>query len=167
MSSAKKILLLSDTHCHLDDRILHYAAEADEVWHAGDFGPAVADSLLEVNPNLKGVYGNIDDAALRLRFPESLSFEIEGLKVGMLHIGGYPGKWTAKAREFILQEKPHLFITGHSHILKVMQDAKHQLLHLNPGAAGRQGWHKVRTMLLFQVARGQISELNVIELGSR
>lgn len=167
MSSAKKILLLSDTHGHLDERILHYAANADEVWHAGDFGPGVADVLAETNASLKGVYGNIDDAVLRLRFPESLIFETEGLKVGMLHIGGYPGKWTAKAKELITREKPQLFITGHSHILKVMQDPTHQLLHLNPGAAGRHGWHKMRTMLQFKIAQGRISELNVIELGSR
>lgn len=160
------ILLLSDTHSYLDERILSYAAEADEIWHGGDFGVGVAEKLADLKP-LKGVYGNIDDAKIRQTFPETLCFQCEDAKILMVHIGGYPGKYTALAKAEILKEKPTVFISGHSHILKAMYDSKNALLHFNPGACGKSGWHKVRTMMRFKVDGAEIRDLEIIELGSR
>lgn len=162
----KKILLLSDTHSHLDDRILDYATQADEVWHCGDFGVGVAEKLSELKP-LRGVFGNIDDEKIRKDFPEILEFECEGVKVLMIHIGGYPGKYSPLAKKELSERKPKLFISGHSHILKAMYDEKNQLLHLNPGAAGKSGWHKVRTMMRFEIENSEIKNLEIIELGTR
>jgi len=163
----KKIGLLSDTHSYLDDRILHHLRGCDEIWHAGDFGTAdVIEQLAAVAP-LRGVYGNIDGRDVRLTQPLVQAFEIEGLKVLMTHIGGYPGHYAPAARPLLAQEQPGVFITGHSHILKVMPDPKLRLLHLNPGAAGRHGFHKVRTLLRFEVADGKVQQLQVIELGPK
>lgn len=163
----KKIGLLSDTHGYLDERILHHLRGCDEIWHAGDFGTAdVAEQLAPVAP-LRGVYGNIDGRDVRLSQPLVQAFEIEGLKVLMTHIGGYPGHYAPAARPLLAREQPGLFITGHSHILKVMPDPKLHLLHLNPGAAGRQGFHKVRTLLRFEVANGKVQQLQVVELGPK
>ncbi|RYU74774.1 metallophosphoesterase family protein [Hymenobacter persicinus] len=163
----KKIGLLSDTHSYLDDRILHHLRGCDEIWHAGDFGTAeVAERLAEVAP-LRGVYGNIDGRGVRLTQPLVQAFELEGLKVLMTHIGGYPGHYAPAARPLLAQEHPGLFITGHSHILKVMPDPKLHLLHLNPGAAGRHGFHRVRTLLRFEVAEGKVQQLQAIELGPK
>ena len=163
----KKILLLSDTHGHLDDRMLKYIKEADEVWHAGDIGTtAVTDSIKKHTP-LRAVYGNIDGGELRKEFPETQFFKLDNLKVLMMHIGGYPGRYSSKAKEAIQKYIPDLFITGHSHILKVMYDKKNKLLHLNPGAAGKHGFHKKRTMLRFKIDQGEIKDLEVIELGDR
>ena len=162
-----KILLLSDTHSYIDDRILHYASEADEVWHCGDFGNlAVIEALQAVKP-LRGVYGNIDGIEIRQQFPEVNRFACEGVEVLMIHIGGYPAHYTALATQEIQVNKPKLFISGHSHILKVQYDPKYKLLHLNPGAAGNYGWHKVRTMLRFEIEGEEIKNLEVIELGKR
>ena len=160
----KKILLLSDTHSHIDERILHYAGEADEIWHAGDIGKTdVTDKLKQIGP-LRAVYGNIDDAEIRKEFPLNQRFMCEEVDVWITHIGGYPGKYSPAIREEIRQNPPKLFICGHSHILKVMNDKNLGLLHMNPGAAGKHGFHKKRTMLRFQIDNKEIKELEVIEL---
>lgn len=162
-----KILLLSDTHSYLDDRILTYAQKADEIWHAGDFGSLDLIKKLEKLKPLKGVYGNIDDPIIRNEFPEVNRFKCEDVEVLMIHIGGYPGKYTPLAKKEIAEKAPNLFISGHSHILKVMFDEKNQLLHMNPGACGNQGWHKMKTMLRFEIEGKEIKNLEVIELGTR
>ena len=160
----KKILLLSDTHGHLDETMLKYIKQADEVWHAGDIGTVeVTDTIQKLKP-LQAVYGNIDGAELRKEFKEVLMFKTEGVRVLMTHIGGYPGRYTPKAREIIQKYPPDLFISGHSHILKVMNDKKNHLLHMNPGAIGIKGFHKVRTMLRFEIDRKEIRNLEVIEI---
>ena len=162
-----KILLLSDTHSYLDDRILTYAQKADEIWHAGDFGSLDLIKKLEKLKPLKGVYGNIDDPIIRNEFPEVNRFKCEDVEVLMIHIGGYPGKYTPLAKKEITEKAPNLFISGHSHILKVIFDEKNQLLHMNPGACGNQGWHKMKTMLRFEIEGKEIKNLEVIELGTR
>jgi len=160
----KKILLLSDTHSYIDNRILHYATEADEIWHAGDIGKLeVTDALQKIKP-LKAVYGNIDSAQIRREFPLHQRFICEGADVWMTHIGGYPNKYSPTIRDVIKQKPPDLFISGHSHILKVMPDKKLDLLHMNPGAAGKQGFHQKRTMLRFKIDKGIFSDLEVVEL---
>lgn len=162
-----KILLLSDTHSYIDERILDYASHADEVWHAGDIGDLkVTDKLAEIS-KIRAVYGNIDNAEIRREFPLHNRFTIEGLDVWLTHIGGYPGRYSSAVRPEIYQNPPKLFICGHSHILKVMHDNKLKLLHLNPGACGKHGFHQVRTMLRFKIESGKISDLEVIELGTR
>ena len=162
-----KILLLSDTHSHMDDTILKYAGLADEVWHAGDIGDlSVTDALKKEKP-LRAVYGNIDSAEARLEFPLHNRFMCEGVDVWITHIGGYPGKYTPNIRAEIMAKPPKLFICGHSHILKVMPDNKHNLLHMNPGAAGVYGFHQVRTMLRFEIDGDKIQNLEVIEIGKR
>ena len=162
-----RILLLSDTHGYMDERILQYAAAADEIWHAGDIGTlAVADEL-EKAGTLRAVYGNIDGAEIRTGFPLDNKFECEGVKVWITHIAGYPGKYNQRIREGLGREKVDLFICGHSHILKVMRDPKHGFMHMNPGACGKYGFHKVRTMLRFAVDKGELKDLEVVELGSR
>lgn len=164
---AVRIGLLSDTHSHLEESLLDYFADCDEIWHAGDIGDlAVTDRLAAEKP-LRVVFGNIDDTEARTRFPEDLIFEVEGLKVLMTHIGGYPGRYSARAKKLIKVHQPGLFICGHSHILKVMPDSKHNLLHMNPGAAGKHGFHLMKTALRFSIEAGIISDLEVIELGRR
>lgn len=162
----KKIGLLSDTHSYLDDAVFKYFDACDEIWHAGDFGVGVADKLAAFKP-LKGVYGNIDDKDIRLQFPEHLRFHCEQVDVWMTHIGGYPGKYTPQVKPEIYTNPPKLFITGHSHILKVLFDPKIKCLHMNPGAAGKSGWHKVRTLIRFEITEEKILNLEVIELGIR
>lgn len=160
-----KILLLSDTHGHMDDSILKYAAQADEIWHAGDIGNLmVVDKLRDLKP-LRGVFGNIDDHILQREFPENNRFNCEGVDVWITHIGGYPEKYNVRIRDEIRKNPPKLFICGHSHILKVMNDKKLKLLHMNPGACGKHGFHHVRTMLRFVIDGENISDLEVIELG--
>jgi putative phosphoesterase len=163
----KRIALLSDTHGYLDARILHHLEGADEIWHAGDFGPGVVDTLEALGPPLRGVYGNIDDATVRRAQPLVQDFEIEGLRVLMTHIGGYPGHYAPAARPLLAAARPGLFITGHSHILRVMPDPRLHLLHLNPGAAGRHGFHVVRTLLRFGIEAGKVVDLQAVELGKR
>ncbi|WP_375419246.1 metallophosphoesterase family protein [uncultured Hymenobacter sp.] len=164
----KRIALLSDTHGYLDERIVHHLGGADEIWHAGDFGGVdVADTLAGLAPVFRGVYGNIDGRDVRLSQPLTQEFEVEGLRVLMTHIGGYPGHYAPAARPLLHAARPGLFISGHSHILRVMPDPKLGLLHLNPGAAGRHGFHKVRTLLRFGVQAGKVTELQVVELGAR
>ena len=162
-----RIGLLSDTHSYLDPAILEHFADRDEIWHAGDVGdPSVLDALEAAKP-VRGVYGNIDDSAVRARLPLDNFFEVEGLPVYMSHIGGYPGRYTARARREIRARRPGLYICGHSHILKVMPDKQHGLLHMNPGACGRHGFHRMRTVLRFGVEGGRVHDLEVIELGLR
>jgi uncharacterized protein len=163
----KKILLLSDTHGHMDDRIKKYAAEADELWHAGDIGTtSVSDELQKIKP-LKAVYGNIDGAEIRKEFPLNQRFMCEKVDVWITHIGGYPGRYSPAVKEEIKTDPPKIFISGHSHILKVMPDKKLDLLHLNPGAVGKQGFHQMRTMLRFVIDGEDIRDLEVIELGKK
>lgn len=163
----KRILLISDTHGLIDPAVERHAKSADELWHAGDIGnEKVADFLTNLKP-LRAVYGNIDGTELRSRFKEELVFELEGVKVVMTHIAGYPGSWNAKAKLLIQQHQPKLFIAGHSHILKVLNDKHNQLLFMNPGAAGNHGFHRVKTMLKFDLDNGRIENLQLIEIGSR
>lgn len=162
-----KIGLISDTHGYLDEAVLRHLGGCDEIWHAGDFGSlAVSDQLFAVKP-LRGVYGNIDDYALRAVHPKTLRFTCAGLNVLMTHIGGYPGKYQPDIRADLKADPPQLFICGHSHILKIMPDKTNHLLHINPGAAGKHGFHKVRTLVTFEINDGKISALKVIELGKR
>lgn len=162
----KKIGLLSDTHGYLDEAVFKYFADCDEIWHAGDFGPDVAGPLAAFKP-LHGVYGNIDDKTIRSEFPEHLRFKCEDVDVWMTHIGGYPGRYSSFVKPEIYTKPPMLFITGHSHILKVMYDEKIKCLHINPGAAGKHGWHKVRTLIRFCISAEKIHTLEAIELGVR
>lgn len=160
----KKILLLSDTHSHLDKAMIKYIRQADEVWHAGDIGDIeVTDEIKKLKP-LRAVYGNIDSAIIRSEFPLHNRFLCEQIDVWITHIGGYPGRYTANIRESLNNNPPKLFITGHSHILKVMNDKKLDLLHMNPGAAGIHGFHQVRTMLRFEIHKDKIQKLEVIEI---
>lgn len=159
-----KILLLSDTHSYIDQTILKHVAWADEVWHAGDIGDLkVTDTIQNLKP-LRAVYGNIDDAKIRREFPENQRFSIEGIDVWITHIGGYPGRYDKRVKDEIQKNPPTLFISGHSHILKVMRDASLDLLHMNPGAAGKHGLHKMRTLLRFSISKGTITDLEVIEI---
>ncbi|OON68562.1 metallophosphoesterase family protein [Hymenobacter sp. CRA2] len=159
--------LLSDTHSYFDDRIRHHLTGCDEIWHAGDVGDEkVLDELQTIAP-LRAVFGNIDDRSVRTRCPETLVFDANGLKVLITHIGGYPGRYAPAARPLLQRERPGLFICGHSHILRVMPDRQLGLLHLNPGAAGRHGFHKVRTLLKFRVEDGRVQDLQAVELGPR
>lgn len=163
INDVMKILLLSDTHSYMDDKILSHASQVDEVWHCGDFGSMeVAKALAQQKP-LRGVYGNIDGADIRSQFPEVNRFFCEGIEVLMIHIGGYPDKYTSLARKEIMKNPPKIFISGHSHILKVMYDKKFQLLHLNPGAVGKHGWQTVRTMIRFEIEKEEIKNVQVIE----
>ena len=163
----KKILLLSDTHSHIDPQIIKYIKQADEVWHAGDIGVIeVADTIKKLKP-LRAVYGNIDDKTVRAEYPLDQKFEVEKVSVWMTHIGGYPNKYNFRIKEEIQINPPKIFISGHSHILKVQFDQKLNLLHMNPGAAGKHGFHKVRTMLRFEIDKEEIKNLEVIELETR
>ncbi len=163
----KKILLLSDTHSHIDDQILKFVKQADEVWHAGDIGNLqVTDTIKEHKP-LRAVYGNIDNKEARAEFPLHNRFVIEGIDVWITHIGGYPYRYNPKVREELHANPPKIFICGHSHILKVQYDKKLELLHLNPGAAGKHGFHKVRTMLRFAINNGDITDMEIIELAKK
>ena len=163
----KKILLLSDTHGHLDARILKYVRQADEVWHAGDIGTLDVTDQIAALKKIRAVHGNIDNHQIRVQFPEDVFFECEGMSVFMTHIGGYPERYNPRVLKILNTRKPHLFICGHSHILKVMRDKRRNLLHLNPGAAGVVGFHKVRTLLRFEINLKEIKNLDVIELGLR
>lgn len=160
----KKILLLSDTHSYIDNHICAHAKKVDEVWHAGDIGDLKVTDTLQGITTLRAVYGNIDGNEARSEFPLHNRFDCEGLNVWITHIGGYPGKYARGMRKLLLENPPGLFICGHSHILKVMPDTKLGFFHMNPGAAGKHGFHTVRTMLRFIVAQGKIENLEVIEM---
>lgn len=160
----KRIGLLSDTHTFLHPKIAEVFSNCDEVWHAGDIGNLETINKLEEVKPVKAVYGNIDDYQIRHSYPEVQSFTCEKVKVLMMHIGGYPGRYSPRGRELIRKEKPGLFISGHSHILKVMFDKHNNLLHINPGSAGINGLHKVITMVRFAIDGKDIRDLEVIEL---
>lgn len=160
----KRIGLLSDTHGFVPEKAAYFFKECDEIWHAGDIGNLdTAKNLAGLKP-LKAVYGNIDGTDIRSFYPLYQDFMCEEVKVLMIHIGGYPGKYTREARELIEELKPGLFITGHSHILKVMNDSRYQLLHINPGAAGKYGMHTVATMMRFTIDGKDIRDLEIQEL---
>lgn len=159
----KKILLISDTHGYIDDRIIQYAKESDETWHAGDIGELkVVDEIKKVT-TLRAVHGNIDNSKIRAEYAEDLRFKIEDMKIWITHIGGYPNKYNLRIRQEINSNPPDIFICGHSHILKVINDNKLNLLHINPGAIGKHGFHQVRTMIRFQIIKSKIQNLEVIE----
>lgn len=161
-----KIGLLSDTHNYLDDAVFKYFDKCDEIWHAGDIGTiAIADKLASFKP-LKAVYGNIDGQDIRKCYPENLRFTCEQVDTWITHIGGHPDRYNVKIRNEIYAKPPKLFICGHSHILKVIYDKKINCLHLNPGAAGKAGWHKMRTLLRFSISEDKIHEMEAIELGN-
>jgi uncharacterized protein len=156
--------LLSDTHGSMHTSIPGFFSECDEIWHAGDIGNlATAESLERLKP-LRAVHGNIDGQELRLLFPAELRFTVGGVSVFMTHIGGYPGRYEKHVREVLSQECPKLFISGHSHILKIMNDKRYSLLHINPGAAGNSGLHHVITAVRFKVEEGRISDLDILEI---
>ena len=163
----KRIGLLSDTHGFLDPRFFRLFKEVDEIWHAGDIGSETLLCDLESFKTCRAVYGNIDDWKIRAQVPLHQRFDCDGLKVWMTHIGGYPGRYAASIRAQLVHEPPDLFISGHSHILKVMNDRKLGLLHINPGAAGKIGIHRIRTAIRFSIDNGQVKDLEVIELGLR
>ena len=158
---------MSDTHSFLDDKIFKYFEECDEIWHAGDIGSIDLSDKIEAFKPFRAVYGNIDDAKMRRRYPLDLRFECEGVKVWITHIGGYPNRYSKRVREEMPFNTPDLFITGHSHILKVMPDKKFNLLHINPGACGNHGFHQMKTLVRFTLDEGEIKDLEVIELGKR
>ncbi len=159
--------LISDTHSYLDPQVFEYFKEVDEIWHIGDVGDAqVLDQLRAFKP-LRGVYGNIDDRGIRQELPLDYRFVMEDMDIWMTHIGGYPGKYTSRVRDILQIKAPDLFICGHSHILKVMRDKKYNMLCMNPGAAGKHGFHKLRTLLRFHIKDKALSNLEVIELGIR
>ena len=163
----KKILLLSDTHSHIDEQMLKYIKQADEVWHAGDIGDINVTDTIQKHNTLRAVYGNIDDIVVRKSFPLDAKFTIEDVKVWMTHIGGYPNRYDMRIREQIKKNPPNLFISGHSHILKVMFDKKLNSLHINPGAVGKYGIHTIRTMVRFEIDKDKIQNLEIIELENR
>jgi putative phosphoesterase len=164
----KKIALLSDTHGYLDEAIIAHCLACDEIWHAGDFGTLeVSEKLASIKP-LIAVYGNVDDAKLRIIHPKQQHFSCENIKVFMTHIGGYPGHYNSDIKNKIQLSPPDLFISGHSHILKVVRDEKlNNMLHINPGAAGKYGFHKIRTMATFKIDEKKITDLQIIELGKK
>lgn len=163
-----RIGLLSDTHGYLDPALLILLNECDEIWHAGDFGSLdVYDRLTNLEKPFRAVYGNIDHHELRKSIPEDLVWQVEHVKIFMVHIGGFPGKYPARIRSKLLEIKPDIFICGHSHILKVMYDKQLHLLHLNPGACGKEGFQVVRTALRFTIDGKQVKDMAVIELGNR
>lgn len=163
----KKILLISDTHSHIDDTILKYVDWSDEVWHAGDIGDLKVTDTIKTRKLVRGVYGNIDDNSARMEFPLHNRFWCEGVDVWITHIGGYPGRYNPSIVLALKANPPKLFICGHSHILKVQFDKSLQLLHMNPGACGVHGFHQVRTMLRFEIEGDKIKNLEVIEIGKK
>jgi putative phosphoesterase len=168
----KKIGLISDTHGYLDETVFKHFEYCDEIWHAGDFGSISIAEQLKVHQTgrqaiVRGVYGNIDGYDVRSVYPEQLVWICEDVKVLMIHIGGYPPKYNAKSKAQLLTHRPQLFVSGHSHILKIMYDDKLQCLHMNPGAAGKQGWHSMRTLIRFTVDGKEMKDCEVIELGKR
>lgn len=163
-----KIILISDTHSYLDERMLEHCRQSDEIWHAGDIGnPKLADQLAAVRP-LQAVYGNIDGEEIRQQYPQDLWIEREGLQIWMTHIGGYPPKYNRRVKDKLQEKCPDIFVCGHSHILKIVKDPERDgMLCLNPGAAGRQGFQKIRTILRFELYQGRVSKMEVIELGPK
>ena len=162
-----RIGLISDTHSFLDETVFDHFKDCDEIWHAGDFGTLELAGKLKAQNKLRGVYGNIDGIEIRNTYPEKLFFTCEEVNVFIQHIGGYPGRYAPGVKKEIITNNSQLFISGHSHILKVMYDDALQCLHINPGAAGRQGWHTVRTIIRFVIDKTEIKDCEVIELEGR
>jgi len=164
----KRIGLLSDTHSFLDKKVFKYFEEVDEIWHAGDIGDMKVMEQLEVFKPTRAVYGNIDHGEVRRGYPLDLRFDCEGLDVWITHIGGYPGgRYNKRVLKELIANPPGLFICGHSHILRVMPDKQYGFLHMNPGACGNAGFHKIKTLLRFSVEKGVVKDLEAIELGIR
>lgn len=162
-----RIGLISDTHDYLDEAVFNYFENCDEIWHAGDFGSSdIAEKLKKFKP-MKAVYGNIDGFDIRNNYPQKLAWNCEDVKVFMTHIGGHPNKYAPGIKQELLSNETRLFISGHSHILKIIYDNKINCLHINPGAAGKQGWHKIRTIIRFAIDGSNIKNCEVIELGKR
>lgn len=163
-----KVGLLSDTHGYLDPKVFQYFAGCDEIWHAGDIGDAaVADALEKFKP-LKAVFGNIDDKNLQVRFPEDLRFVCEGMNIWITHIGGTPPRYNTRVKKLLKEKPPDIFVCGHSHLLRIAKDpALNNMLYINPGAAGNQGFHRVKTIVRFEIIAKEIKNLEVIELGKR
>jgi hypothetical protein len=159
--------LLSDNHGYWPQEIEKYFENVDEIWHAGDIGSIEILDRLEKFKPCRAVWGNIDGHQIRQRIPERLSFQVEDCKVAMIHIGGYPPKYNKSTLDWLEKERPHLFISGHSHILKVIKDPALNLLHLNPGACGQQGWHQVKTIMRLSIDHSSVKNLEVLELGKR
>lgn len=164
-----RIGLISDTHGFLDPQVFTYFKNCHEIWHAGDFGNRTLADELQQKSGLpvRGVYGNIDGQDIRTLFPEALNFQCEAVQVYIKHIGGYPGRYAPGVQQALKQQNAQLFVSGHSHILKVQYDPKLNCLHMNPGAAGKHGWHKIRTLIRFVIDGPAIKDAEVIELGSR
>lgn len=160
----KRIGILSDTHGFWDDKYLFHFADCDEIWHVGDIGSDIITNKLEEFRPLRAVYGNIDGGIIRQKYSETLRFKIEDCNVLMKHIGGYPGRYDASVRKELYERPPHLFVSGHSHILKVIFDKQLGCLHINPGAAGKQGWQQVRTLVKITIDRDKFKDLEVVEL---
>ncbi len=164
----KKIALISDTHSYLGDDVIEHLQDVDEIWHGGDLGdPALIDKLEAFGKPLRMVYGNIDGTAVRNQFNLNEEWNCEGVKVFMTHIGGYPGRYTKRVYALLKRVQPDLYICGHSHICKVVKDKAMNLIHMNPGACGIEGFHQIRTMLLFDCDKGKVQNLRVVELGLR
>lgn len=162
-----KIGIISDTHGYMDARIKAHFSTCDEIWHIGDFGNyGIAEELRQIAP-LKGVYGNIDGKDIRIDFTEELLFDCEGMNIYMRHICGYPGTYSAKAKRTINEQRPDIVLAGHSHICKVTKDPYFNHIHINPGAAGLYGFHKIRTIALLEILKGKITNLKIVELGLR
>ncbi len=162
-----RIGIISDTHGWLDEKVLTHFENCDEIWHAGDFGPGnISGQLASLKP-LKGVYGNIDDHIIRSQYPEQIIFQCEEVEVLIRHIGGAPPKYNPETKKQLLLHQPNLFISGHSHILKIMFDQQMNCLHINPGAAGKQGWHKMRTIVRLVIDGKEMKDCEVVELGKR
>ena len=160
-----RIGLISDTHSYLDPQVFEYFKEVDEIWHIGDVGDVKVLEELRAFKPIRGVYGNIDDKDIRQEFPLDYRFVMEDMDIWMTHIGGYPGRYHPRVRDILQVQPPDLFICGHSHILKVMRDKKYKMMCMNPGAAGKHGFQKVRTLLRFDIKNKSLSNLEVIELG--
>ncbi len=160
----KTIGLLSDTHSHISAKMLDFFNNVDEIWHAGDIGSMDTVHQLQAIKPLKAVFGNIDDYKIRQEFPEIMEFTCENITVLMIHIGGYPGKYEKKVRDILKAKSFDLFISGHSHILKVIYDKKYDMMHINPGAAGKNGFHKVRTAVKFNVHGKELKNLQIFEM---
>ncbi len=162
-----RIGLLSDTHGYIDDRIIHHLSDCDEIWHAGDIGDLSVMEPLEALKPVRAVYGNIDGTEIRKTYPVEQHVEIEGLTVWMTHIAGRPGRYKSSIPALIRLRKPDILICGHSHILKVAKDPVFDCLYMNPGAAGKHGFHKVRTLLRFTIDKGKVTDMQAVELGPR
>lgn len=162
-----KIGLISDTHSHLDPKVLEYFQSVDEIWHAGDIGEVSVTQQLEQLKPLRAVYGNIDDKNLQALYPEDLWFDCEGLRIWMTHIAGSPPNYNPRTKKILKEKSADVLICGHSHILKVIKDPKYNLLYINPGAAGNHGFHHIKTIMRFEILNKEIKNMEVIELGKR